>query len=94
MTPIKQLLLFTLLATLFSSSALAADTKTPAPVNSKLASPLFFEFLVGELNAKAGDNAAAFAYILNAARRSQAPQLYERAIDLALFTGIVHAVCS
>lgn len=84
MPPIKQFLLHTLLAVLFSSSAFAAEAKAPTPENSKLDSPLFFEFLVGELNAKAGDNATAFAYMLNAARRSQAPQLYERAIDLAL----------
>jgi tetratricopeptide (TPR) repeat protein len=84
MPPIKQILLHTLLAAVVSGAALAAETKVPAPANSKLDSPLFFEFLVGELSAKAGDNATAFAYVLNAARRSQAPQLYERAIDLAL----------
>ena len=84
MLPIKQFLTHTLLAALFSSSAFAADTKAPEPNNSRLDAPLFFEFLVGELNAKAGNNAGAFAYMLNAARRSQSPQLYERAIDLAL----------
>lgn len=84
MPPIKQLLLHTLLAALASGSTLAAETKAPAPANSSLDGALFFEFLVGELNARAGDNATAFAYMLNAARRSQAPQLYERAVDLAL----------
>lgn len=84
MRPIKQLLLYTLLAALASSTALATEIKPPAPMNSKLDGALFFEFLVGELSAQGGDNATAFSYMMNAARRGNTPQLYERAVDLAL----------
>lgn len=84
MTPIKQLLVRTLFLALVSSEALAATPPATPIVNSKLDSELFYEILVGDINAQAGNNAAAFDFILNAARRSNSPTLYEKAVNLAL----------
>jgi tetratricopeptide (TPR) repeat protein len=84
MTPIKQLLVRTLLLALASGEVFAAAQPVAAPRNSNLDSELFYEILVGDINAQTGNNAAAFGFILNAARRSNSPILYEKAVNLAL----------
>ncbi len=84
MTPIKQLLVRTLFLALASGDVLAAAQPAAAPRNSNLDSELFYEILVGDINAQTGNNAAAFGFILNAARRSNSPILYEKAVNLAL----------
>jgi tetratricopeptide (TPR) repeat protein len=65
--------------------------RTPEPVsasepisNSGLDSPLFYQLLIGELNARTGDAGAAYSLILDAARKRQDPLLYRRAVDIAL----------
>ncbi len=79
------LVAWALLATLVGQHALAA-TATPedAPANSNLNRDLFYELLVGELSAQSGDTAAAYALLLDAARKSKEPRLYQRAVELAL----------
>lgn len=84
MSSFKQFLLPTLLAALTSAGVMAAQVKTAPPVNSQLDAGLFYELLVGELSAQANDNGTAFGLILNAARKSNSPVLYERAVNLAL----------
>jgi predicted Zn-dependent protease len=84
MTPIKQLLVRALFFALASGEVLAAAPPATAPLNSNLDSELFYEILVGDINAQAGDNAAAFGFILNAARRANSSALYEKAVNLAL----------
>ena len=55
-----------------------------APEASLLDADLFYRLLVGELTAREGDLGAGYALILDAARKSNDPQLYQRASDLAL----------
>ena len=67
----------------------AAHPEAPAaaqapPVPSSLDGELFYQLLIGELNARAGEPAAGFALILDAARKTNDAQLYQRAADIAL----------
>ena len=51
---------------------------------SDLDSPLLYQLLVGELTAQDGDAAAGFALMLDAARKTNNAELYQRATDIAL----------
>jgi tetratricopeptide (TPR) repeat protein len=86
--------LFTLL---MSSSLLAAlpawgqtttlpsgTTATEAVSNSRIDSELFYQLLLGEMNVNSGDANTGFAYLLDAARKTNDARLYERALDVAL----------
>lgn len=64
----------------------AASAPTSSLSNSKLDSELFYELLVGELSAQSGDTGAAYALMLDAARKANSPRLYERAVELALLS--------
>lgn len=66
-------------------AAWSAEPEAPVVNNSDLTSELFFELLVGEISASNGDASVAYAQILNAARKSGSPRLYERAVEVALF---------
>lgn len=69
------------------SQALAqtAPEAAPAPVvNSALNAPLFYQLLLGEMNVREGDPGAGYSLILDAARRARDPQLYQRAVEVAL----------
>jgi tetratricopeptide (TPR) repeat protein len=77
---------FTLVLLLVSASA---NAWAAAPVSSTLNksdldSELFFEVLVGELSAQTGDSNTAYAMTLKAARKSNSPRLFQRAVELAL----------
>lgn len=69
-----------------------AQSASPGPVDataapaepSALDSRLFYQLLVGELTAGAGEPAAGIALMLDAARRTGDGALYKRAADLAL----------
>ena len=66
--------------------ALAQDTSprvAAAPDNSGLDAELFYQLLLGELNVRGAEPAAGFALILDAARKTQDPTLYQRAVELA-----------
>ena len=54
------------------------------PSALELDGELFYQLLIGEMNARAGEPAAGFALILDAARKTNDPQLYQRAADIAL----------
>lgn len=60
----------------------AAAQVPPAP--SSLDGELFYQLLIGEINTRAGEPAAGFALILDAARKTKDAQLYQRAADIAL----------
>ncbi len=47
-------------------------------------SELFFQLLLGELNVTGGEPGAAYSIILDAARKTRDPKLYERAVRVAL----------
>ncbi|OGB28059.1 MAG: hypothetical protein A3F78_13075 [Burkholderiales bacterium RIFCSPLOWO2_12_FULL_61_40] len=62
----------------------SAPVKAQSPHNSNLDGPLFYQLLVSELSAQNGDGAAAYALMLDAARKANSPRLYERTVELAL----------
>ena len=61
-----------------------AATATPAPDSSNMDGELFYQLLLGELQVRGGDPGAGFSLMLDAARRTQNPQLYRRAVEIAL----------
>ncbi len=80
-----------------AACALHAQTKPPeasglaearatqdAAASSALDSTLFYQLLVGEITTQGGEAAAGFALMLDAARKTSSPQLYQRATDIAL----------
>lgn len=72
-----------------SGSVLA---QTPPPesepeskvVNSALDAQLFYEILLGEMNAKGNEAATGFALLLDSARRTNDARLFQRAMEVAL----------
>jgi tetratricopeptide (TPR) repeat protein len=64
---------------------LYANAQTSERVaNSAITGELLYEILLGELNLRLGEPAAGFSLLLDAARKSNDAQLYERAVDIAL----------
>lgn len=50
---------------------------------SALDAELFYQLLIGELNARASEPAAGYALVLDAARKTNDPALYQRAVEIA-----------
>ncbi len=80
-----------LIALAFAASlglADAARAQAPAsptnPATSSLDAMLFYQLLLGELNVRGGDPGSGYSLILDAARRQKDPELFRRAIDVAL----------
>jgi len=63
-----------------SSSASADDP----PAQSALTDELFYELLLGELNANSGDPTAGYSLMLDAANKAKDPRLFQRAVEMAL----------
>src|SRR5690349_15840502 len=61
----------------------ATDTTEPPPKPSALDAELFYELLLGELNVQGTEPSAGFALVLDAARRTNDPALYQRAVEIA-----------
>ena len=78
--------MFALLASLACVPiAFAQGTSAPSKVqNSALTGPLFQQLLIGEIEFRQGDLAAAYQLILDAARRTKDEQLFRRATEIAL----------
>ncbi|MDB5965588.1 MAG: hypothetical protein JWQ72_2088 [Polaromonas sp.] len=64
-------------------AAPVADASQPLEV-SNLDSELFYQLLVGEITAQEGEPSAGFALILDAARKTNDAQLFQRATEIAL----------
>lgn len=69
--------------------ALAANAQTPdakvaEPLSSALDSELFYQLLLGELNARNGEPGVGYSLMLDAARKTNDERLYQRAVDIAL----------
>lgn len=65
--------------------AQTTDSKTaPQPAPSALDAVLFYQVLLGELNVREGSPGAGFSILLDAARKSRDPALFQRAVDIAL----------
>ena len=70
------------------ASAPAADA-SPTPSNqqtavSALDAELFYQLLLGELNSRGDESAAGYSLVLDAARKTNDPALYQRAVEIAL----------
>lgn len=61
-----------------------ASTATEAPLPSKMDAELFYQLLIGELTARGTDPGAGFSLLLDAARKTNDPTLYARAVDIAI----------
>jgi tetratricopeptide (TPR) repeat protein len=84
MTRLKPLLI---LVALLGAMAANAQSSTPAgepSPSSAMDGELFYQLLIGELNARGGEPGAGFALILDAARKTNDPRLFQRAVDIAL----------
>ncbi|MFL6694710.1 MAG: tetratricopeptide repeat protein [Ramlibacter sp.] len=84
--PLAALFAALLAASVVATPALAqpaTETVAAAPANSGLDAELFYELLLGELNVQGSEPSAGFALILDAARRTNDPALYQRAVELA-----------
>jgi len=66
-----------------AQQAAGGDVAAPPAVPSALDGELFYQLLLGELNARGSEPAAGFALILDAARKTNDPTLYQRAIEVA-----------
>src|SRR5512133_472784 len=64
--------------------AQAPSDKAAESKSSALNSELFYQLLLGELNARGGEPGAAYSLMLDAARKTNDPRLYQRAVDIAL----------
>ncbi len=53
------------------------------PANSALDGELFYQLLLGELNARGNEPGAGFSLILDAARKTNDAKLYQRAVEIA-----------
>ena len=67
-----------------TANAQTADPPPTAPASSALDSGLFYQLMLSELNVRSGDPGAAYSLMLDAARRTNDPRLYQRAVDIAL----------
>ena len=65
-------------------SAPVQASATASAKASALSSELFYQLLIGELTVQGGDPSAGFALILDAARKTNDGQLYQRATEIAL----------
>jgi hypothetical protein len=63
------------------AEAKAAQAAAPS---SRLDSALFYQLLLGEITLQEGEPAAGYALMLDAARKTGDPQLYQRATEIAL----------
>src|SRR5438105_1319715 len=64
--------------------AQADESESPVPQPSGLDAQLFYELLVGELSARTGEPVSGVSLLLDAARRTNDPALYQRAVELGL----------
>jgi tetratricopeptide (TPR) repeat protein len=61
-----------------------ASMATATPPASALDAELFYRLLLGEITTREGDAGAGYALILDSARKTKDPQLYQRAVEIAL----------
>ncbi len=61
----------------------STESQTP-PANSPLDGVLFYQLLLGELHVRQGSPGSGFSLILDAARKTHDPALFQLAVDIAL----------
>lgn len=84
MLPFQRFAVLVLFAAALSANAQNPDATPVAPTPSALDGELFYELLLGELNAQGGEPATGYSLILDAARKTNDPKLYQRAVEIAL----------
>ncbi len=67
-----------------ASAPVASVVAKPPVQNSAMDGALFYQILVAEVQANAGDAGSAYQLYLESARRHQIGQLYQRAVEIAL----------
>lgn len=76
------------MAWLAGPALLLAQTPAPdsadAPATSDLDAALFYQLLLGELELRQNDPGSAYSLMLDAAKRTGRPELYRRAVEMAL----------
>ena len=78
------LLALTALLALAGPAPLRAQASPPTvAVASPMDGELFYQLLLGELNARGSEPGTGFALILDAARRTNDPALFQRAVEIA-----------
>ena len=84
----KSWLRLAVLSSCLLALGIRAEEPAPAaekpPANSALDAVLFYQLLLGELNVRQGSPGAGFSLILDAARKTHDPALFQRAVDIAL----------
>lgn len=85
----QKLFLFTCLPAgvwtpMFAMAATSAPAAASSIHNSALDAQLFYEILLGELYARAGENGTGYTIMLDAAKRANDTGLFERSVGLAL----------
>jgi tetratricopeptide (TPR) repeat protein len=84
MLPFKRFPLLVVLVCALHAQAQAPESKPSAPLTSALDSELFYQLLLGELNAHDGEPGTAYSLLLDAARKTNDGRLFQRAVDIAL----------
>ncbi|CAA9439748.1 MAG: FIG140336: TPR domain protein [uncultured Ramlibacter sp.] len=64
-------------------AGVVAPAPAPEAVVSALDAELFYQLLLGELNARGNEPGAGFSLVLDAARKTNDPALYQRAVEIA-----------
>ncbi len=62
----------------------AADSKVQNSPRSALDGEVFYQLLLGELNARGGEPGAGYSLILDAARKTKDAKVFQRAVEIAL----------
>lgn len=73
-----------LLCAAIGAYAQAPDTSSFKPSVSALDGELFYELLLGELSAQGGEPGTGYSLILDSARKTGDPRLFQRAVEIAL----------
>lgn len=68
----------------WSGAGVLAQATQPAPANSALDAPLFYQLLIGEIELSSGRAGSAYEVMLDAAKRTRDEALFQRAVDVAL----------
>lgn len=66
------------------SVGVIAQTQPSGISTSNLDAPTFYQVLIAEIKFREGDSASGFSLVLDAARKTGEPALFERAIEIAL----------
>ena len=80
--PLAGVLLLALAAPAWAQASDEDEPQVPA-VPTALDAELFYQLLLGEITARGDEPAAGYSLILDAARKTSDPTLYQRAVDVA-----------